>query len=74
MITAHSQVTNSALLSTVTVIHMQTITIEPYAKLLTITVMFIAKKWLKVDKSRDSIYLFLYLYSDRKEMFIRLVC
>jgi len=62
------------LLSKVIVITMQTITIDLYTKLYAITVMFIAKKWLKVDKSRDFIYLFLYVYSEQKEIFIRFVC
>lgn len=74
MITAYSQVTNSALLSTVIVINMQAITLESYAKLHVITVMSIAKKWVKVDKRRDFIYFSLHLYSEQKEMFIRLVC
>lgn len=75
MIAAYSQVANSGLLFTVIVIKMQTITIESYTKLHAITIMFIAKKGLKVDKSRDFMYfsLFLYLNSEQEEVFIRLV-
>jgi len=53
-----NKTSKSYFLSVVIVITMQKITIESNTKLHAITVMFIAKKWLKVDKSRDSIYFF----------------
>ena len=53
-----SKKSKSDFLSIVIVITMQTITIESNTKLHAIKVMFIATKCLKVDKSRDSIYLF----------------
>ena len=53
-----SNIVKSDFLSIFIVITMQTITIESNTKLHTITVMFTSKKWLKVDESRDCIYLF----------------